>query len=105
MKHLSIALLVLVLMGTVLCALDQPVLPGMRAGFREHDRSLLLKVNKLTSLKNLIPYDHYSLPFCAPEAIKSEWENIGELVQGERIENSLYSVRVISSKMCAFCAG
>ena len=100
MKHLSIALLVLVLMGTVLCALDQPVLPGMRAGFREHDRSLLLKVNKLTSLKNLIPYDHYSLPFCAPEAIKSEWENIGELVQGERIENSLYSLSVMDNDTC-----
>jgi transmembrane 9 superfamily protein 2/4 len=52
---------------------------------------ITLKVNKLTSVKNL-PYEYYSLPYCRPDKIISSAENLGEVLRGDRIENSPYQV-------------
>jgi hypothetical protein len=52
---------------------------------------ITLKVNKLNSVKNL-PYEYYSLPYCRPEKIISSAENLGEVLRGDRIENSPYQV-------------
>lgn len=52
---------------------------------------ITLKVNKLMSVKNL-PYEYYSLPYCRPEKIVSSAENLGEVLRGDRIENSPYTV-------------
>ena len=51
-----------------------------------------LKVNKLTSTKTQLPYDYYSIWFCRPEHIVSSAENLGEVLRGDRIENSPYEV-------------
>ena len=51
-----------------------------------------LKVNKLTSTKTQLPYDYYSLWFCQPLKIVSSAENLGEVLRGDRIENSPYEV-------------
>ena len=53
---------------------------------------LTLKVNKLSSTKTQLPYDYYSIPYCRPESIVSSAENLGEVLRGDRIENSLYEV-------------
>jgi len=63
---------------------------------KTHLVSLQVKlfVNKLTSTKTQIPFDFYSLPYCHPKKIQEESENLGEVLQGDRIEkNSLYQVR------------
>lgn len=52
---------------------------------------IILKVNKLNSVKNL-PYEYYSLPYCRPEKVISSAENLGEILRGDRIENSPYQV-------------
>lgn len=52
-----------------------------------------LKVNKLSSIKNQLPYEFYSLPYCRPERIVQSAENLGEVLRGDRIENSLYQAR------------
>ena len=52
---------------------------------------ITLKVNKLMSVKNL-PYQYYSLPYCRPDKIISSAENLGEVLRGDRIENSPYQV-------------
>jgi hypothetical protein len=54
--------------------------------------SLPVKVNKLTSVKTQLPYAYYSLPFCKPETIVDSAENLGEVLRGDRIENSPYVV-------------
>lgn len=54
---------------------------------------VVLKVNKLTSIKTQLPYEYYSIPFCRPENIVSSAENLGEVLRGDRIENSPYEVR------------
>jgi len=53
---------------------------------------LKVKVNKLTSIKTQLPYSFYSLPFCRPKKILDSAENLGEVLRGDRIENSPYEV-------------
>ena len=55
---------------------------------------LQVKVNKLTSVKTQLPYEYYTLGYCAPEKIENTAENLGEVLRGDRIENSPYVVRV-----------
>lgn len=54
---------------------------------------LMVKVNKLTSTKTQLPYSYYSLPYCRPGKILDSAENLGEVLRGDRIENSPYVVR------------
>lgn len=53
---------------------------------------LKVKVNKLASVKTQLPYAYYSLPYCKPEKIEDSAENLGEVLRGDRIENSPYVV-------------
>ena len=50
------------------------------------------KVNKISSTKTALPYEYYSLPFCRPDPIINSAENLGEVLRGDRILNSLYQV-------------
>lgn len=54
--------------------------------------ALMVKVNKLTSTKTQLPYSYYSLPYCHPEHIVDSAENLGEVLRGDRIENSPFVV-------------
>jgi hypothetical protein len=61
---------------------------------------LPVKVNKLTSIKTQLPYSFYSLPFCKPDTIVDSAENLGEVLRGDRIENSAYVVCFSPSIVC-----
>jgi transmembrane 9 superfamily member 2/4 len=50
-------------------------------------------VTKLTSTKTQMPYDYYSLPYCKPVNLGLQKENLGQVVSGDRVENSVYQVR------------
>ena len=52
-----------------------------------------LFVTKLTSTKTQIPYDYYALPYCKPKRANLQSENLGEVLSGDRIENSVYKVQ------------
>lgn len=52
-----------------------------------------LKVNKMTSPRTQLPYAYYSLPFCKPQRIEDVRENLGEMLAGDKLENSQYIVR------------
>lgn len=58
------------------------------------------KVNKLDSADTQIPYDYYSLPFCQPSTIKLASENLGEVLSGDRIENSPYELNFGIDETC-----
>ncbi len=51
-----------------------------------------LYVSKITSTKTQMPYDYYSLPYCKPNKQGLQSENLGEVLSGDRIENSIYKV-------------
>ena len=59
-----------------------------------------IKVNKLSSVKTQLPYEYYHLPFCKPEKIVNSAENLGEVLRGDRIENSLYQIEMRMDEHC-----
>lgn len=62
----------------------------------------MVKVNKLTSIKTQLPYSYYSLPYCRPDTIVDSAENLGEVLRGDRIENSPYVVSFFCMKIYSF---
>jgi transmembrane 9 superfamily protein 2/4 len=65
--------------------------------FQNNNYQVKLYVSKLTSTKTQIPYDYYSLPYCKPEVAGLQAENLGEVISGDRIENSVFKVWVSMS--------
>ena len=64
------------------------------------------KVNSLTSDKTALPVEYYKLPFCQPPRIRSSAENLGEILRGDRIFNSLYQMRTRMDENCkVVCRG
>jgi len=59
-----------------------------------------LKVNKLTSVKTQLPYRYYELPYCQPPVIQESVENLGEILEGDLIENSPYEVKMMQNMSC-----
>ncbi|KAH7365630.1 hypothetical protein KP509_18G038600 [Ceratopteris richardii] len=75
-------------------------LPGVAPLDFNRGDELLVKVNKLTSTRTQLPYTYYDLPFCKPEKIVNSAENLGEVLKGDRIENSPYVFQMRESKLC-----
>ncbi|KAK8513568.1 hypothetical protein V6N12_052746 [Hibiscus sabdariffa] len=75
-------------------------LPGVAPEDFQKGDPLLVKVNKLTSTKTQLPYSYYYLPFCQPEHIIDSAENLGEVLHGDRIENSPYVFKMRERHMC-----
>ncbi|ESW26875.1 hypothetical protein PHAVU_003G155900 [Phaseolus vulgaris] len=61
---------------------------------------LRVKVNKLSSTKTQLPYSYYSLPYCRPKRIVDSAENLGEVLRGDRIENSPYVFKMREPQLC-----
>ncbi|XP_051151364.1 transmembrane 9 superfamily member 9-like [Andrographis paniculata] len=75
-------------------------LPGVAPQDFQKGDELNVKVNKLTSIKTQLPYSYYSLPFCRPKKIVDSRENLGEVLRGDRIENSPYVFKMREPQMC-----
>jgi transmembrane 9 superfamily protein 2/4 len=75
-------------------------LPGVAPRDFQKDDELQVKVNKLSSTKTQLPYDYYFLDYCKPEAIKNSAENLGEVLRGDRIENSVYNFKMRRDETC-----
>ena len=54
-------------------------------------------MNKLSSTKTQLPYEYYYLNYCKPKNVLNSAENLGEVLRGDRIENSVY---IVSSILC-----
>ncbi|TNN39968.1 Transmembrane 9 superfamily member 4 [Liparis tanakae] len=93
---------------TWLALLLLAVLPGARSfyvpgvaprDFHEGD-AVDLKAVKLTSSRTQLPYEYYSLPFCKPDSVFYKGENLGEVLRGDRIVNTLYNVEMNKDRKC-----
>jgi len=89
-----------VLLLTFVCSDASYYLPGVTPHTFEQHESVKLFVSKLTSTKTQIPYDYYSLPYCKPTKKGLQSENLGEVLSGDRIENSVYKLEVKVPKAC-----
>ncbi|KAL6603075.1 hypothetical protein ACP70R_043436 [Stipagrostis hirtigluma subsp. patula] len=96
------ALLFLLFVLACAGAASRIYLPGVApAGFRKKDL-LAVNVNQLSSIKTQLPYSYYSLPFCRPDTIVNSAGNLGEVLRGDRTENSVYVVtfEMMEPKLC-----
>ncbi|KAK1289564.1 hypothetical protein QJS10_CPB18g00755 [Acorus calamus] len=75
-------------------------LPGVAPHDFEKGDELQVKVNKLSSTKTQLPYDYYFLDFCNPNKIVNSAENLGEVLRGDRIENSIYTFKMRTDESC-----
>ncbi|XP_074286351.1 transmembrane 9 superfamily member 9-like [Silene latifolia] len=75
-------------------------LPGVAPQDFDKGDLLMVKVNKLTSIKTQLPYSYYSLPYCRPNSIVDSAENLGEVLRGDRIENSPFVFNMREPQMC-----
>jgi len=76
-------------------------LPGVAPIEYQDGNRVDLKVNKLTSVKTQLPYAYYSLPYCKPaEGIQDSVENLGEILEGDLIENSPYEIFMRVNETC-----
>uniref|UniRef100_A0A0D3GYA5 Transmembrane 9 superfamily member n=1 Tax=Oryza barthii TaxID=65489 RepID=A0A0D3GYA5_9ORYZ len=92
---LAIALVVLCLAGLAAGF----YLPGVAPNNFDKKNPLQVKVNKLTSIKTQLPYSYYSLPLCKPDTIVDSAQNLGEVLHGDRIENSPYTFEMREPQM------
>ncbi|KAK3134229.1 hypothetical protein QOZ80_6AG0546610 [Eleusine coracana subsp. coracana] len=73
-------------------------LPGVApVDFRKKDL-LAVKVGQLSSIKTQLPYSYYSLPFCRPRTVINSANNLGEVLRGDLIENSLYEFEMMETR-------
>ncbi|KAK3426761.1 hypothetical protein EUGRSUZ_F03131 [Eucalyptus grandis] len=75
-------------------------LPGVAPRDFITGEELIVKVNKLSSTKTQLPYDYYYLKYCKPDKILNSAENLGEVLRGDRIENSVYRFRMREEEPC-----
>uniref|UniRef100_A0A4W5KI53 Transmembrane 9 superfamily member n=1 Tax=Hucho hucho TaxID=62062 RepID=A0A4W5KI53_9TELE len=74
--------------------------PGV-APMNFHQNSVVeIKAVKLTSSRTQLPYEYYSLPFCQPDTVVYKAENLGEVLRGDRIVNTPYSVLMTQDRKC-----
>ncbi|KAL9661334.1 hypothetical protein QQ045_026158 [Rhodiola kirilowii] len=88
----------------LLLLLSAPVncfyLPGVAPRDFKTGDPLQVKVNKLSSTKTQLPYDYYFLNYCKPSHIQNSAENLGEVLRGDRIENSVYIFEMKKDQSC-----
>ncbi|GFZ08102.1 transmembrane nine 7 [Actinidia rufa] len=75
-------------------------LPGVAPRDFQRGDPLQVKVNKLSSTKTQLPYDYYYLKYCKPSKIMNNAENLGEVLRGDRIENSVYTFNMREEQPC-----
>ncbi|XP_058068989.1 transmembrane 9 superfamily member 7 [Magnolia sinica] len=75
-------------------------LPGVAPQDFQKGDPLQVKVNKLSSTKTQLPYHYYFLNYCKPKKILNSAENLGEVLRGDRIENSVYTFEMRKEQFC-----
>jgi len=92
------------LLGSAVALLARPgvgfYLPGVAPKDFVKGEAMDIKVNKLASTRNNLPYDYYSIPYCRPDVIRQKPENIGEILRGDRIKTSPYVAYAMEDHYC-----
>eukprot|EP01039_Chlorochromonas_danica_P004568 gene4568-5008_t len=99
-NHIVFRISLLLLVVTLCWSHGAYYLPGVSPASYEYSEPVKMFVNKLTSTKTQIPFEYYSLPFCKPHNTGLKSENLGELISGDRIENSVYKLNMKVAKTC-----
>ncbi|CAH8666822.1 unnamed protein product [Heterobilharzia americana] len=76
--------------------------PGVTPNEFSKGELIEVKAVKLTSYVTQLPYEYYKLPFCRPEhLIEYPPENIGEILRGDRVVNTPFSIKMAENRGCS----
>lgn len=76
-------------------------LPGIAPTEYGEGAPLPVLANKLVSAKNVVPYDYYSLPLCAPENPTKQYRlSLGQVLMGERAEPTTFDIAMNVNASC-----
>jgi transmembrane 9 superfamily protein 2/4 len=75
-------------------------LPGLAPHNFAPGENVDLKVVKLTSVRAQLPFSYYSLPVCKPTTLEDAAENLGEVLSGDVIQNSVYEIKMMEPLPC-----
>jgi transmembrane 9 superfamily protein 2/4 len=93
------------LLASSLAAASALYLPGTQPVDYKSGEQIPMYVNKIWSSRTQLPYNYYSLPFCRPAELVTQRENIGQIIVGDRIQNSDYKLVLGENTACEFlCA-
>jgi len=76
----------LLILAATLATIAAVPLPGSQPVDYVNNEQIPMFVNKIWSSKTQLPYNYYSLPFCKPDTVETEKENIGQILIGDRIK-------------------
>lgn len=68
--------------------------------FLTSESKIPLLANSIRSSITQVPYEFYSLPICQPDPVIYDSLNLGEVLSGDRIVNTLMHVRSVSVVEC-----
>eukprot|EP00922_Rhytidocystis_sp_ex-Travisia-forbesii_P010228 GHVS01014976.1.p1 GENE.GHVS01014976.1~~GHVS01014976.1.p1 ORF type:complete len:714 (+),score=127.07 GHVS01014976.1:160-2301(+) len=77
------------------------VLPGSFPNEYEEGDNVELRVNKIVSAQTQLPFSFYDLPYCRPDEIKEANENLGQIMMGDRTENSDFLIKMRRNSVCS----
>lgn len=63
--------------------------------------SVKLYVNRLNTEESIIPYEYHHFDFCVKDESNSPVENLGQVVFGERIRPSAYTIDFLVDQKCS----
>ena len=84
----------------LLAGLTGAYLPGVIPRDFEEFAPIELYVDKLDSAETQLPFDYYYLNFCKPDKVTKRPENLGQILQGDRVENSPYEILMNKNETC-----
>lgn len=87
--------LVLILIAALLTFASALYVPGELVDYQIGGPAIPLLANSIRSTVTQVPYEFYSLPICQPVPVIYESLNLGEILSGDRIVNTLLHVEVL----------
>lgn len=102
-RFLSLCVIVVLVVSSALSSslvADAFYIPGVQPRYYAAGEGVSFTVNSVRSLRELFPQEYYKLPFCAPKVVQTKVEALGEVIWGDRRQNSLYTVDMKRDSNC-----
>jgi len=77
--------------------------PGVAPTDFNKGGDIAVRAVKMTSAHTQLPYEYYSMNFCEPKdgVVIYSSENLGQIIRGERIVNTPYTIKMAENTNCA----
>jgi transmembrane 9 superfamily protein 2/4 len=89
-----------VLLASVAAMVQGFYIPGVAPKEYADGEDVEVKAVKMTSTQTFLPFQYYSLPFCRPKKLVFRKENLGEVLRGDRISNTPYTIKMNRNVTC-----